>query len=103
MRLVDLNGTLDLEVVAERPTKTIYEPEQFPGLIYRMKEPKTVILIFSGKLVITRAKRESDVNLAVKKLRGTLEKKGLISYDELASRRDTIDAPTMVPVSQTQP
>ena len=37
--------------------KTMYEPEQFPGLIYRMEEPKVVILLFaSGKLVCTGAK-----------------------------------------------
>ena len=99
----DLNGTLDLEVVAERLTKTIYEPEQFPGLIYRMDEPKTVILIFtSGKLVITGAKTEVGVRLAAKKLQETLEKNGLISYIKLASIRDTISAPTIVPVKQTQ-
>ena len=34
-----------------------YEPELFPGLIYRMKQPKIVLLIFvSGKIVITGAK-----------------------------------------------
>jgi TATA-box binding protein (TBP) (component of TFIID and TFIIIB) len=31
-----------------------YEPELFPGLIYRMKQPKIVLLIFvSGKVVLT--------------------------------------------------
>ena len=31
-----------------------YEPELFPGLIYRMKQPKVVLLIFvSGKVVLT--------------------------------------------------
>jgi transcription initiation factor TFIID TATA-box-binding protein len=99
----DLNGTLDLEVVAERLTKTIYEPEQFPGLIYRMDEPKAVILIFtSGKLVITGAKTEVGVRLAAKKLQETLEKNGLISHNKLASLRDTISTPTIVPVEQTQ-
>lgn len=34
-----------------------YEPELFPGLIYRMKQPKIVLLIFvSGKIVLTGAK-----------------------------------------------
>jgi TATA-box binding protein (TBP) (component of TFIID and TFIIIB) len=33
-----------------------YEPELFPGLIYRMKDPKVVLLIFvSGKVVLTGA------------------------------------------------
>ena len=35
-----------------------YEPELFPGLIYRMKEPKVVLLIFvSGKVVLTGRSR----------------------------------------------
>lgn len=39
------------------PTLMQYEPELFPGLIYRMKQPKIVLLIFvSGKIVLTGAK-----------------------------------------------
>lgn len=38
-----------------------YEPELFPGLIYRMKQPKIVLLIFvSGKIVLTGAKVSSQ-------------------------------------------
>jgi transcription initiation factor TFIID TATA-box-binding protein len=60
----------------------MYEPEQFPGLIYRMEEPKVVILLFaSGKLVCTGAKKEQDVYDAVQKLHVLLEEKGLIFYD----------------------
>lgn len=47
----------------------MYEPEQFPGLIYRMDEPRVVLLIFSsGKMVITGAKREDEVHKAVKRI-----------------------------------
>ena len=47
----------------------MYEPEQFPGLIHRMLDPKTVILLFaSGKLVCTGAKKESDVYRSVHNL-----------------------------------
>ena len=60
----------------------MYEPEQFPGLIYRMDDPKVVILLFaSGKLVCTGAKREQDVYEAVNKLHEILEEKNLIYYD----------------------
>ncbi len=62
--------------------KTMYEPEQFPGLIYRMDEPKVVILVFaSGKLVCTGAKKEIQVYIAVKALQETLESKNLILYE----------------------
>ena len=77
-----LGGTIDLERAAFELGKTIYEPEQFPGLIYRMDEPKVVILLFaSGKLVCTGAKKEQDVYKAVNKLHEILEEKNLIYYD----------------------
>ena len=60
----------------------MYEPEQFPGLIYRMQEPKVVILLFaSGKLVCTGAKQEQDVYDAVEKLHTLLEETSLIFYE----------------------
>ena len=43
-----------------------YEPEQFPGLVYRLSEPKVVVLIFgSGKLVITGGRVPEDAANAV--------------------------------------
>jgi len=42
-----------------------YEPEVFPGVIYRMLKPKVVLLIFvSGRVVITGAKRKEDTKKA---------------------------------------
>lgn len=50
-----------------------YEPELFPGLIYRMLEPKVVLLIFvSGKVVITGAKEDRDLARAMEKVRNGL-------------------------------
>jgi len=61
--------------------RIMYEPEQFPGLIYRMADPKTVILVFtSGKLVCTGIRKEAEVYRAVDKLRQTLEQFGVITY-----------------------
>ena len=77
-----LGGYIDLEKVVYGLKKTMYEPEQFPGLIYRMDDPKVVILIFAtGKLVCTGAKKEVQVYIAVKKLQERLEAKGLILYE----------------------
>lgn len=43
-----------------------YEPEQFPGLVYRMKDPKVVALLFSsGKYILTGAKNLDDVKLSI--------------------------------------
>lgn len=79
---VALGGSVDLEKTTYSLERTMYEPEQFPGLIYRMNDPKVVILIFaSGKLVCTGAKKEEQVSVAVTKLQETLEKKELIRYE----------------------
>lgn len=46
-----------------------YEPELFPGLIYRMLVPKIVLLIFvSGKIVLTGAKNTDDLGTAVENI-----------------------------------
>jgi len=77
-----LGGMIDLEKSAYTLGKTMYEPEQFPGLIYRMDEPRVVILLFaSGKLVCTGAKKEQDVYDAVYKLHRILEEQELIFYE----------------------
>ena len=57
----------------------MYEPEQFPGAVYRMDEPKVVILIFSsGNLVITGAKSEEQVRIAADKIRAILMENELL-------------------------
>jgi transcription initiation factor TFIID TATA-box-binding protein len=77
-----LGGMIDLEKAAYTLEHAMYEPEQFPGLIYRMSEPKVVILLFaSGKLVCTGAKKEQDVYDAVDKLHSLLEETSLIFYE----------------------
>ena len=76
-----LGGRIDVEKTTYSLKRTMYEPEQFPGLIYRMDDPKVVILIFTtGKLVCTGAKKEAEVPRAIAKLKETLEEKGLITY-----------------------
>jgi transcription initiation factor TFIID TATA-box-binding protein len=78
----NLLGRIELEDCAYSLGKTMYEPEQFPGLIYRMDDPKVVILLFaSGKLVCTGATKEEDVYTAVDNLHKSLEEKELIYYD----------------------
>jgi len=78
---VVLGGFIDLEKTIYSLERPMYEPEQFPGLIYRMVDPKVVMLIFSsGKLVCTGAKKEEEVHLAVTLLKKRLEEKELIRY-----------------------
>jgi len=79
---INLGGRVHLEQAARTLPRSMYEPEQFPGLIHRMLDPKTVILIFSsGKLVCTGGKTEKDVFRSVNNLHNMLEEKNLMIYD----------------------
>ena len=65
-----------------------FEPELFPGLIYRMLEPKVVLLIFvSGKVVITGAKTEKNLAEAMEKIHPTLEefRKTTLTHEQQAA------------------
>jgi transcription initiation factor TFIID TATA-box-binding protein len=79
---VNLGGRIDLERTTYMLDRTMFEPEQFPGLIYRMTEPKVVFLLFtSGKCVCTGARSEEDVYVSVIKVRDQLENDALIVYE----------------------
>jgi len=77
----DLGGELNLNEVAMALglENVEYEPEQFPGLVYRLQDPRVAMLLFgSGKIVCTGARRIEDVSLAVDKLSEELTALGLI-------------------------
>ena len=78
----NLHGKIDLETAADIMDNVMYEPEQFPGLIYRMLVPKVVMLLFaSGKLVCTGAKHEDMVKEAVEKVHVLLKDYELLYYE----------------------
>lgn len=77
----DLGTELNLNEVAMGLglDKVEYEPEQFPGLVYRLDDPKVAMLLFgSGKIVCTGARKTEDVSLAVEKLSEELSSLDLI-------------------------
>ena len=75
----DLKTDLNLNAVALGLENIEYEPEQFPGLVYRIKQPKVVVLIFSsGKLVITGGKSPEECEEGVRIVRMQLENMGLL-------------------------
>ena len=79
---INLGGRVYLEQAARTLPRSMYEPEQFPGLIHRMLDPKTVILIFStGKLVCTGGRTKKDVYRSVNSLHSMLEEKNLMIYN----------------------
>ncbi|MBD3304697.1 TATA-box-binding protein [Candidatus Woesearchaeota archaeon] len=70
-----LGQDIPLEKMAATLSNTEYNPEQFPGLVIRIKEPKTSALIFSsGKIVCTGARSMDKVHESIKKIIKSLEK-----------------------------
>jgi transcription initiation factor TFIID TATA-box-binding protein len=69
---------IPLEKMAATLPNTEYNPEQFPGLVLRIREPKTSALIFnSGKIVCTGARTMSQVDEAMKRIVEALKKIGV--------------------------
>lgn len=70
-----LGHDIPLEKMAATLSNTEYNPEQFPGLVIRIKEPKTSALIFSsGNVVCTGARSMDKVEESIKKIIKSLEK-----------------------------
>ena len=70
-----LDHDIPLEKMAATLSNTEYNPEQFPGLVIRIKEPKTSALIFSsGKIVCTGARTLDEVRQSIRKIMKSLEK-----------------------------
>ena len=74
----DLHTLIDLNKAILLMDYAMYEPEVFPGLIYRMENPNVVFLLFAtGKMVCVGAKREKDIQEAVQKLLSEIVELGL--------------------------
>jgi len=77
-----LNGIIDLDRLYSSEGmggNILFEPEQFPALIYRWKSPQVIFLVFStGKIVCVGAKKEKDIYEAVENLRRKLEESGVL-------------------------
>src|SRR6056297_2427158 len=74
----DLNCMVDLNMAAVVMEYAMYEPEVFPGLIFRMQVPHSVFLIFStGKIVCTGCKTDKVVAEATEKLYHTVREYGV--------------------------
>ena len=73
----DIKFPIRLEGLASRHHHfSSYEPELFPGLIYRMIKPKIVLLIFvSGKIVLTGAKVREEIYEAFESIYPVLQGK----------------------------
>jgi len=74
----DLHTRIDLDMMIIVMEYVMFEPEVFPGLIYHMKNPKAVFLVFStGRFVCTGAKSREIVEKAVIKLNRQVRELGI--------------------------
>jgi transcription initiation factor TFIID TATA-box-binding protein len=75
---ITVKPRLMLEDIATSLTEIEYDPERFPGLVYRMRDPRIVFLLFgSGKIICTGGRNIKDIHTALKKLKVRLEGLGL--------------------------
>ena len=75
----EIGSDINLDLASMLLERAIYEPEVFPGLIYRMTNPKVAFLIFSsGRIVIAGAKSEDLIKKAIDLLIEQLEELELI-------------------------
>lgn len=75
---VTLEQTLDLHEIERVVPRVEYNPDQFPGLVFRLDRPKVTALIFkSGKMVVTGSKNTQELIRAVKKIIKTLYEHGI--------------------------
>lgn len=78
-----LNHDIPLEKMAATLSNTEYNPEQFPGLVIRIRDPKTSALIFgSGNVVCTGARSLDKVEESIKKIVESVEKIGIKIKDK---------------------
>jgi len=65
---------LNLNVLALELENTEYEPEQFPGLVYKLVQPTATFLLFSnGKLVCTGTKNKQQLDESIKQLKKNIK------------------------------
>ncbi len=73
----DVGGKLNLNEIIIKFENTEYDPEQFPGLVYKLPNSHITFLLFgTGKIVITGAKSEKEIVESVWILRDQLIKAG---------------------------
>ncbi len=64
----DLHANIDLYALSKGVKEVDYEPEQFPGAIFRMKDTKAAIILFkNGKLICTGLNTEKDIKAVLER------------------------------------
>ncbi len=75
---IKINEKLNLEHIAYNLENAEYEPESFPGLVYRITEPRVAFLLFgTGKIICTGARKVEEIHTALQKFKVRLEELGV--------------------------
>lgn len=85
----DIDMKLDLNEIAIKLNNVEYEPEQFPGLVFKINdETQATFLIFgNGKIVCTGTKTDADVHIAIKNLLEVLKRHGVKNYKKAEPKK----------------
>ncbi len=71
----DLHANIDLFSLSKNIREVDYEPEQFPGAIFRIKEPKAVIILFkNGKLICTGSNTTKNIKIVLERATKVISK-----------------------------
>ncbi len=94
---VSLNKEIPLNKLISNVENAEYEPEQFPGLIYRISEPRSAALIFSsGKIVCTGAKSIEKAKEAMCKVIDRIRKAGISTPRDIDIKVENIVASSKI-------
>jgi len=75
---IEAKDKLNLEHIAYNLENAEYEPEQFPGLVYRISDPRVAFLLFgTGKIICTGARKIEEIHAALDKFKASLEGMGI--------------------------
>ena len=86
----DFHQSINLDITSLILNSAIYEPEVFPGLIYKIADPKICFLIFSsGRIIVTGSNNEDIIKKSVKKLAITLKNNGVLGDNGIKEEKDS--------------
>ncbi len=88
----DFATKINLDISSLVLERAIYEPEVFPGLIYKLKKPEKIcFLIFSsGKVICTGANNLNSIKVSLKRLASQLKKNGLLGGDKAKTKSEKV-------------
>lgn len=92
-----LGKPVKLKTLIKKVENTEYNPKQFPGLVYRMNDPKAAALIFSqGKIVCTGTKSIEDLELAMQKIVDKIKGAGISMPKEFYTKVENVVASSKI-------